>query len=374
MKRLIREKYSDKAQAINLYLRMQITFQKYRLLAMLLVVACLQACVDPLELQIDTGQKSLVVSGMVTDQNDSTLNKVTLTWTSPFDSEKQQVVVERVRNATVTVQDNLGNSMPLYEGPAYGVYTLNREDFRVEQGRSYTLHIRLPDGREYASRPELLRPVPALQGIGYEFKEFIDVVRNSAGMLIERRSVGFEVKAKVQDPSERGNYYRWDTEGVFEFYTNTGDKPDPSVCWANMGSINTKVVASDDRLVNGRYFEQPVAVVPADIPTKYRIKIRQFSLTGEAYEFWRLFNQQQSSVGSIFDPPPARINGNMYSVNNPDERVVGYFTASAMVEDFIVIPRMFYAPFPGLPYEMPIGDCRFTFLYPNVTDERPIGF
>lgn len=374
MRRLIRKEYSDKAQATKLYLQMRITLQKYGLLAVLLIVACLQACVDPLELQIDTGQKSLVVSGMVTDQNDSTLNKVTLTWTAPFDSENQQVVVERVRNATVTVQDNLGNSMPLYEGPAYGVYTLRKEDFRVEQGRSYTLHIRLPDGREYASRPEPLRPVPAIQGISYEFKQFIDVVRNSAGLLIERRSVGFEVKAQVQDPSERGNYYRWDTEGVFEFYTNVGDAPLPARCWSNMGSINTKVVTSDDRLVNGRYFEQPVVVVPADIPTKYRIKIRQFSLTGEAYEFWRLFNQQQSSVGSIFDPPPARINSNLYSLTNPEEQVVGYFSASAVTEDFIVIRRQLYAPFPGLPYEPPLGDCRYTFLYPNVTNERPIGF
>ncbi|EJF11825.1 hypothetical protein O71_00697 [Pontibacter sp. BAB1700] len=354
--------------------RVKNTYRQIRQWAMLLILILLQACVDPFELQTGTEQKSLVVSGMITDQNNPELNKVTLTWTAPFDSESQQVIVERVHNATVTIQDNLGNNMPLYEEGRTGVYTLEESDYQVEQGRSYSLHITLPDGREYASRPELLRPVPAIQGISYEFKQFVDVVRNSAGMLIERRSVGFEVKAQVQDPPERGNYYRWDTEGVFEFYTNTGDAPVPSVCWANMGSINTKVVANNDRLVNGRYFEQPVVVVPADIPTKYRIKIRQFSLTGEAYEFWRLFNEQQTSVGSIFDPPPARINGNMYSITNPEERVVGYFTASSMVEDFIVIQRMFYAPFPGLPYELPIGDCRYTFLYPNVTDQRPIGF
>ncbi|MBX0333820.1 DUF4249 domain-containing protein [Pontibacter sp. HSC-14F20] len=345
-----------------------------RVWATLLILVLLQACVEPFELQTGAEQKSLVVSGMITDQNNPELNKVTLTWTAPFDSENQQVVVERLHNATVTVQDNLGNSMPLYEEGRTGVYTLSADDYQVEQGKSYTLHITLPDGREYTSRPELLRPVPAMQGISYEYKQFVDVVRNSAGMLIERKSVGFEVKAQVQDPSERGNYYRWDTEGVFEFYSDVGDAPLPARCWSNRGSINTKVVTNDDRLVNGRYFEQPVVVVPADIPTKYRIKIRQFSLTGEAYEFWRLFNEQQSSVGSIFDPPPARINGNMYSITNPEEWVVGYFTASSMVEDFIVIHRQLYAPFPGLPYEPPMGDCRFTLLYPNVTDQRPIGF
>ncbi|WP_299984251.1 DUF4249 domain-containing protein [uncultured Pontibacter sp.] len=353
---------------------MQINFQKYRLWTMLLIMVCLQACVDPLELQIEAGEPKLVVSGMVTDHNDSTLNKVTLSWTADFDSENQQVLVKRVLGAAVTLHDNQGNSMPLHERHREGVYYLAPADYQVEQGRAYALHIVLPDGREYASRPELIRPVPPIQGISYEFKQFIDVVRNSAGMLVERRSVGFEVKAQVQDPSERGNYYRWDTEGVFEFYTNVGDAPIPARCWSNMGSINTKVVTSDDRLVNGRYFEQPVVVVPADIPTKYRIKIRQFSLTAGAHEFLRLFNQQQTSVGSIFDPPPARINGNLYSLTNPEEQVIGYFSASAMTEDFIVIRRQLYAPFPGLPYEPPVGDCRYTFLYPNVTNERPIGF
>ncbi|MDX5423321.1 MAG: DUF4249 domain-containing protein [Hymenobacteraceae bacterium] len=328
---------------------------------------------EPFELKTGTEKRSLVVSGMVTDQNLPELNKVTLSWTEPFDGEKKIVVNEPVLGAEVTLQDNQGNSMQLTEG-ARGVYTLWEDDFRVEQGRVYTLKIRLPDGREYASRPELLRPAAPIQGIDYEFKEFIDVVRNAAGVLIERRSVGFEVKAQVQDPAERGNYYRWDTEGVFEFFTNVGDLPVPSRCWANVGSINTKVVTADDRLVNGSLFEQPVVVVPADIPTRYRIKIRQFSLTAEAYEFWRLLSQQQSSVGSIFDPPPARINGNLFSVADPEELVVGYFTVSAMAEKFIVINRVAYAPFPGLPYELPLGDCRYTYLYPNVTNEKPIGF
>src|SRR5690606_6213961 len=99
-------------------------------------------------------------SGMVTDHNDSTLNRVTLTWTAPFDSENKQVLVHPVMDATVTLQDDQGASMPLSHGPR-GVYQLMPDDYQVVQGRSYTLHIKLPDGREYASRPELLRPVPA---------------------------------------------------------------------------------------------------------------------------------------------------------------------------------------------------------------------
>lgn len=345
----------------------------------LLLLLGLQACVEPFELETGGEDMLLVVDGLLTDQNRPDLNKVTLSWTAPFDSKNNIAVIHPVLGAVVEVRDAQGQAMRLTEGKrevytSRGVYTLEESEFKAVAGKNYSLHVRLADGREYASRPELLTPVPAIQSINYEFKEFINVVENGAGELVEQKSVGFEVKVQVQDPEEQGNFYRWDTEGVFAFYSNTGEAPVPALCWANVGSINTRVAATDDRLTNGRLFEHPVAIIPADIPTMYRIRIRQYSLTAEAYEFWRLLNEQQSNVGSIFDPPPAQIKGNLYSTTNPEERVFGYFTASAMTDDYKMVPRYLYAPFPGPPWVIPEGDCRLVDIYPNVTDERPEGF
>ncbi|AKD02950.1 DUF4249 domain-containing protein [Pontibacter korlensis] len=352
------------------------TEHKSWLWALLLICMGLQACVEPFELKTGTDKRLLVVDGMVTNQNRPDLNKVRLSWSEPFDGERQVVLNEPVVGATVTLRDNQGKRMQLYERVREGEYVLQEDDFQVEVGKAYSIHIILPDRREYESRPELLKPVPLIQSINYEFKEFVNVEENSAGMLVEKRSVGFEVKVQVQDPEEGGNYYRWDTEGVFEYFSRVPEitPPPPGICWANVGSINTKAVTSSDRLVNGHLFEHAVVVVPGDIPTKYRVKVRQYSLTAEAYEFWRLFNEQQSSVGSIFDPPPAKIRGNLFCTTNPEEQVIGYFSASALTEDAIMIPRHLYAPFPGVPYELPFGDCRYLFLYPNVTDQRPEGF
>lgn len=346
--------------------------------SLLLILLTMQACVEPFELETGTENKLLVVDGIITDQNRPDQNKVTLSWTAPFNGEDRTVLTQPVYGAIVMVRDAQNNTMQLTESE-YGVYVLSEREFKAEAGKSYTLYIRLPDGREYESRPELLMPVPAIQSINYEFKEFINVVKNADEALVEKRTVGFEVKVQVQDPEEQDNYYRWDTEGVFEYFsaieeTDSTKKPLPSLCWSNMGSINTKAATSDDRLVNGRLFEHAVVVVPADIPTKYRIKIRQYSISPDAFEFWRLFNEQQSSVGSIFDPPPAQIRGNLYSKTNPEEQVIGYFGASALTENYIVIPRYLHAPFPGIPYEVPQGDCRYIGLYPNVTDVRPEGF
>ncbi|SFG62668.1 protein of unknown function [Pontibacter chinhatensis] len=339
----------------------------------LLLLLGLQACVEPFELETGGEDMLLVVDGLITDQNRPDLNKVTLSWTAPFDSKNNIAVIHPV----VEVRDAQGQAMRLTEGKrevdtSRGVYTLEESEFKAVAGKSYSLHVRLADGREYASRPELLTPVPPIQSVNYEFKEFINVVENSDGKLVEKRTAGFEVKVRVQDPEEQGNFYRWDTEGVFAFFTKgPGGR---TSCWANVGSINTRVAATDDRLTNGRLFEHPVAIIPADIPTMYRIRIRQYSLTAEAYEFWRLLNEQQSNVGSIFDPPPAQIKGNLYSTTDPEERVFGYFTASALTEDYKMVPRYLYAPFPGPPWVLPEGDCRYTYLYPDVTDEKPEGF
>ena len=48
-------------------------------------------------------------------------------------------------------------------------------------------------------------------------------------------------------------------------------------------------------------------------------------MTRDAIEYWRKVNILANQVGSIFDTPPAEINGNIKNLNNQDEKVYGYF-------------------------------------------------
>jgi hypothetical protein len=52
------------------------------------------------------------------------------------------------------------------------------------------------------------------------------------------------------------------------------------------------------------------------------------SISQEAYRFLRLVKQQTEISGSVFDPPPANIRGNIISLDNPEEVVLGYFIAA----------------------------------------------
>jgi hypothetical protein len=49
--------------------------------------------------------------------------------------------------------------------------------------------------------------------------------------------------------------------------------------------------------------------------------------------------QQAEISGSIFDPPPATIRGNMLSLDNPDEVVLGYFMAGGETSQRIYVDK-----------------------------------
>ncbi|MES1214744.1 MAG: DUF4249 family protein, partial [Bacteroidota bacterium] len=60
------------------------------------------------------------------------------------------------------------------------------------------------------------------------------------------------------------------------------------------------------------------------------IDIGQVSLTREAYQFWERYNDQTTRTGSILDPLPASIKGNVFNEADPDDFALGYFSASSV--------------------------------------------
>jgi hypothetical protein len=71
----------------------------------------------------------------------------------------------------------------------------------------------------------------------------------------------------------------------------------------------------------------------------YRVDLKQYAISQEAYRFLRLVKQQAEISGSIFDPPPATIRGNMISLDDPNEVVLGYFMAGGEASKTVYIRR-----------------------------------
>jgi hypothetical protein len=62
-------------------------------------------------------------------------------------------------------------------------------------------------------------------------------------------------------------------------------------------------------------------------------------LTQEAYQYWVATIKNSENMGSLYAPIPSRVIGNIYSVSNPNEPVIGYFSASSIESNRVSLTR-----------------------------------
>jgi len=92
--------------------------------------------------------------------------------------------------------------------------------------------------------------------------------------------------------------------------------------------------------------------------TVFAFIIRQYSLSSQAYDFWQTAQMQREETGSIFDPVPSNISGNIFNVNDPDELVLGYYSASAVQEMRFDICKEEQLSGFDLDFDIPFLECR----------------
>ena len=72
---------------------------------------------------------------------------------------------------------------------------------------------------------------------------------------------------------------------------------------------------------------------------KYLVRVKQYSQTKEAHQFFKLLNDQLSIDGDIFDAPPAQIRGNFYKLDDFEQPVLGYFWLGDVKTDSVFIEK-----------------------------------
>ena len=66
------------------------------------------------------------------------------------------------------------------------------------------------------------------------------------------------------------------------------------------------------------------------IRTRYSILVKQYAQSLEAFTFYKILNKFSSSDNLFSQNQPGFFSGNLYSVNNNNEKVVGYFDISSV--------------------------------------------
>ena len=340
-----------------------------RLLILMLVL--LMGCIDPVDVDMASQRKHLVVEAYFTDV--AQLNYVRLSYSQPHSVPYN----EFEKNATVTITGSGGELYTFYYDQAGYYYPHAAADAVGQAGTTYTLNIQA-NGKTYRSAPVTMRQALPIEGIHFEVDHQSYAFY---GERVKRLHPGYKVMVDYQDPAGEKNYLRWSFATQYEVSTQPWEYKDPNTglpkpkdcctqCFLEEKLEMLKV--ADDRLTDGKKVKNfGVLFIPFEkyLGVKNKLTVYQHSISSEAYEFFRILEQQKNSTGTVFDPPPAEVKGNIVNIQDEAEQVIGFFDVSGVsVKEVTILLRDIDYPVATYTFH---DDCR---LLRGATTTKPEGW
>jgi hypothetical protein len=337
-----------------------------------LLLTC--SCVRNVGVPIRTVPPILVVEGWITtDPPPYTINlsysgNFGNTYQAGTDSDKYFIT-----DARVTLEDDLGDSTSCIQS-LNGTYLSTDSNFIGTVGRTYTLKVYLSNGKTFLSKPEKMIPVPPIDSLSI----FYDSSYTSGPPQ-------FIISVNAKDPPGVPNYYRWTAIGYVPRksvggYCCSFCNPPPcglfnctcgAFCSQLLGDNDIHVLS--DEFIDGREIKLPMFYSPIYWTGIHYVQIKQYSISQTAYVFWEQYLAQTDRTGSILDPLPAPLTGNIYNQADSNDIALGLFSASAVfTRKIIIIPYFLSLEYlEGIisPY-IEDGDCHAD--YPNSLDDDEV--
>ena len=314
-------------QRLNLHLR--------SMLALLLgLTAGLAGCVESYAPTIINAPPNLlVVDGFI---NADGPTRILLSRTAALDAKATHTVERKARlvveDAAGVVVFGLGETAPgTYEGLPY----------RLDANRQYRLRISTSKDEQYASTYETAKFAPPIGAITWRAQD-----------------TGVNFYLSTNDPTGRSQYYRWEYDETWEtttpyrpsieYFNDSLRKirlpyPFPLVCWSSESSsrilLSNTTALSEDRVKDFR-----IRVLPSNsalLNRRYSLLVRQQTLTADEYAYWQLLAKNTEQIGSLFDPQPSQLTGNVRRLDGEQagELALGYVGVHSVTERRIFVSR-----------------------------------
>jgi hypothetical protein len=367
-------------------------------------IALTEGCVERLEIeQIGVSKLPIVIEGFISNQTGPYVVKIKQSFTVGTSSSYEAPVSVK----KLTVSDNVGNEEDFQEVKT-GVYQTSANGIQGVVNRVYKLRVELLNGKVYESTPDTLRAYGTMDSVYANLRTFSELNGTKKHFI----DIYFDAHSEYS-----GSYYFiWKFKGTFKVVTsaeldkneepcgdidctgcsicnrvqkcsgirNFGTPRDPifrrvgpclcCTCWYNI--FNDSPILSDYQLVqSGKFIRIRAGVIPIDdwiLQHKIYADVNQFSVTRQAYLFYKAIKDQQEGSTSLFQPASGRIPENFNQTIGIKEPVLGLFYAASVQTKTIVLTKR---DVPQDTYAFPKEDARAPsnclHLYPNSTTERP---
>jgi hypothetical protein len=295
-------------------------------LGCLLLTACVQSYTPP---TITTGQGILVVDGFINAGNDST--RIFLSRTVPLSATP---VIKPESSATLSIEGNDQSRLSLQE-LSPGVYGC--PPFAANGNVKYRLDIQTSDGHQYQSDFLPVLFSPPIDSVNW--------VRNDSGNVV--------IYVNTHDALDGARFYRWAFTETWEFhpiykslvsfgngiFSPRNNYLDIYTCWHTEQSTHL-LLGSSSLLSSNLIYHQPIEEIDNNsrkLSVDYSILVQQVALDGPTYAFFENLQQSTEKSGTLFDPQPATLKGNIHSLQPAKETVLGEIYCSSSTEKRIFI-------------------------------------
>lgn len=303
--------------------------KRYMVITCIVTTIFFARCKEEYDPQIEAQSSNfLVVEGFINSGQGPTSFRLSRS------SDVKDTVLKPELNALLNVEGEDGSNFILFSN-GNGEYSGSQ--LTLNNGIKYRLHIRTGDGKEYASDYTPVKYTPPIDSITWQ-----------------RENDGVKIYANAHDPQNETKYYQWKYEETWEIHSSYYNElkyvtdpvstnpiavaykypdqhADTSIykCWNTVPSSSI-TLGSTEKLTSDVVYLPVQYIEPHSekLSVLYSINLRQYAISHDNYLFLQKMKKNTEQLGTIFDPQPSEISGNIHCITDPGETVIGFVEIS----------------------------------------------
>ncbi|MDU0370794.1 DUF4249 domain-containing protein [Hymenobacter endophyticus] len=298
--------------------------------ALWVMALLLPGCIESYSPEVlSSPRQFLVVDGFINSQGVTTISlqrTIDITAKTPPPPEK---------GAAVSIEEENGARYVLPEGVVKGTYS--SAPLTLNPQKNYRLRILTATGKEYASAYTAVKTTPPIGDVTWQASD-----------------KGLDISLSSYDASGQTRYYRWEYVETWEIaspynptveYKNSRIQdittPFPTRCWSTATSSDIEIASTvrltEDRVSN--YLLRSLPTTSDRLRIRYSILVSQHAQTAEEYMYWELLRKNTENIGTLFDPLPSQLTGNIRCLNDENELALGFISAHSLAQKRLFIGR-----------------------------------
>ncbi len=305
-------------------------FERKYIVAIVLLLSFM-ACKKPYDPVVITKADSYLVVDGIINVSPGGITSILLSRTK---SLTDTVVNIPEHGAAVSIQSSAGATYALQETGNNGEYISNA--LNLNKNDKYKIVISTSANNQYQSDLVAAKTTPAIDSVVWR-----------------QDTKGVNLYVNTHDPANNTRYYRWQFVQTWEYHSqvespwgiNNGvvyvrtAQQQVHICYTTTSSKNillgNTAALAQDVISDGLL----ATFLQGDSTLTYRSSflVKQFAMAPEAYFYWQIIKKNSEQLGTLFDLQPSQLEGNIHSLKNSNEPVVGFVSVSTAEEKRIFI-------------------------------------